>query len=471
MRNKTEQNLERNNIRSNSYNIKNNNYFQQSNNFGMVKSIQEIKNLENNGERNEMNENINQLIGSYDLKLIDKNSNNDNRNINNFRKNESHFRQSNKKMLNNMHKQSKDINEYPQDKIKTQEPLKININGTFINIIYLLDTTYSMKKNKDIIYSLKNINDTLKSQFKNIQFGFVLYKDFYFEPSSLELYQSHIKVYPPSKASFINDEINFIGGYDYAEDWANAYYEISQLKLNYNYQNIIIHFCDSGAHGEKFSDYDHKNKQVKLLLRALELCAKKKFKIIGLLYNEFARKSFLACSKIYEGYYNLVDLTLDDMTEENNFYNIILENINYALKNEKNMTFLDDYSQIIDFENDFDWGKKKVNMTKLINIKNRDNNNSKYIFLPKLNGDNIKEINKFVKSSSNLYLDPNTGIYDNCNFLIKTGIKQGCIGDCYLISPIISLIYNKIPLLNIYFTKLIMIKIQKTSKCIYMKMV
>ena len=92
-------------------------------------------------------------------------------------------------------------------------------------------------------------------------------------------------------------------------------------------------------------------------------------------------------------------------------------------------------------------------MTKLINIKNRDNNNSKYIFLPKLNGDNIKEINKFVKSSSNLYLDPNTGIYDNCNFLIKTGIKQGCIGDCYLISPIISLIYNKIPLTEYVFYK------------------
>lgn len=47
------------------------------------------------------------------------------------------------------------------------------------------------------------------------------------------------------------------------------------------------------------------------------------------------------------------------MTEGNNFYNIILENINYALNNEKNMTFLDDYSQIKDFENDFDWGKKR----------------------------------------------------------------------------------------------------------------
>ena len=104
-----------------------------------------------------------------------------------------------------------------------------------------------------------------------------LYKDFYIEPFSLELNQSHIKVYPPSKESFINDEINFIGGYDYAEDWANAYYEISKLDLSYNYQNIIIHFCDSGAHGKKFSDYDYKNKQEALLFQALDLCAKKKF--------------------------------------------------------------------------------------------------------------------------------------------------------------------------------------------------
>ena len=108
----------------------------------------------------------------------------------------------------------------------------------------------------------------------------MLYKDFYIEPFSLELNQSHIKVYPPSKASFINDEINFIGGYDYAEDWANAYYEISQLELIYNFQNIIIHFCDSGAHGDKFSDYDYKNKQEILLFRALELFAKKNLKLL-----------------------------------------------------------------------------------------------------------------------------------------------------------------------------------------------
>ena len=315
-----------------------------------------------------------------------------------------------------------------------------NKDPTLINIIYLIDTTLSMNKNKEIVYSLKNINDALKLKFVNIQFGFVLYKDFYIEEYSLKLNQSHIKVYPPSKKSFINNDIDFIAGYDYAEDWANAYYEISQLHLDYdNYQNIIIHFCDSGAHGKRFSDYDYKNEQENLLIEALNFCALKKFKIIGLLYNEFARKSFLACAKIYKGYYNLVDLTLEDITKTNNFYKIIFENINYALINKKNMTFLDDYSQIKDYENDFDWKNLIVNMTKLKDVKNKNFNNLYYLFLPILKGTDIQQINKFVKSSPTPNFDP------------KTGLKQGYIGDCYLISPIISLIYNKIPLTEYIF--------------------
>ena len=97
------------------------------------------------------------------------------------------------------------------------------------------------------------------------------------------------------------------------------------------------------------------------------------------------------------------------MTEENRFYEKIFENIKDALENKKNMTFLDDYSQIEDFENDFDWGQKKVNMTILKNIKNKYFNNLKYIFLPILNGTDIKGINKFVKSNPTPYLDPKTG--------------------------------------------------------------
>ena len=92
-------------------------------------------------------------------------------------------------------------------------------------------------------------------------------------------------------------------------------------------------------------------------------------------------------------------------------------------------------------------------MTQLKDIKNKYNNNLYYIFLPALNGADIKEINEFVKSSPTPYFDPETENYDNDNCFIKTGLKQGKLGDCYLISPIISLIYNKIPLTEYIFPK------------------
>ena len=116
--------------------------------------------------------------GNYLLQLkypLHENSDNANINIDNISITQNDFRYSNTAFLNNIQKQSMDRNAYLQDYVKSLK--KINMNYTFINIIYLLDTTYSMKKNKDIVYSLKNINDTLKSEFKNIQFGFVLYKD------------------------------------------------------------------------------------------------------------------------------------------------------------------------------------------------------------------------------------------------------------------------------------------------------
>ena len=278
---------------------------------------------------------------------------------------------------------------------------------TFINIIYIFDTTYSMKKNESIIKSFKSINDSLKKEYQNIQFGFILYKDFDIPQDSLELNQGHIKVYPPSKDSFLKDKIIFEGGNDFAEDWANAYYELSQLVLDEKYQNIVIHFCDAGAHGHKFSYYDDKNNQEKLLIQALNKCAKKNFKIIGLLYNDFSRKSFLTCAKLYEGYYKIEDLTnFDIINYFIDFQRNISGNIKYALKNDNNLTKinnnygtnvfkmdskikrinqLDNYSIIEGFENDFYWGELNINMKKLKYIHNKYNNYGFYIFLPILN--------------------------------------------------------------------------------------
>ena len=344
------------------------------------------------------------------------------------------------------------------EKLENKEEQKDNRNETFINIIYLLDTTYSMEKNSFIIGSIEHVNDSLKKEYKNIQFGFVLYQDFIGNTNILKLGQDHIKVFPPSKEGFIKEIIKFEGGEDYAEDWANAFYEISNLEVNQNHQNIIIHFCDAGAHGNKFSDYDYKNNQEKLLIEALNYCAEKKFKIIGLLYNQFARKSFLACSKLYKGYYNLIDLTC---YLEINFLKIIPENIKYALQNKKSLNhFDDDYSQIESFEDSFVWEyedfpgeliKYKCKMLKLNNIKNKFCINNDYNFVPDLNGSNAKEINELLDSAPTpVYIDEKA-YYNNDECKLKTGIKQGKIGDCYLISPLISILYSKIPIVEYIF--------------------
>ena len=323
-----------------------------------------------------------------------------------------------------------------------------NRDETYLNIIYLLDTTYSMKKNRHIIDWIKDINEGLKLEYKNIQFGFVLYKDFICPPSHLILNQDHIKVYSPSKKSFIDENIIYNGGYDYAEDWANSFYEISQLKLDKNYQNIVIHFCDSGAHGKKFSDYCYINSQEELLKKALEYCAEKKIKIIGLLFNQFSQKSFISCAKLYKGYYNLVDLTYTEINYLT-FYKTISDNIKNAKENKKFFTSLDDYSEIVGFEDDFDWDEYKCKMMELKNIKNKYYNSNYYYFLPIINGRQVKEINEFLGYAPTPVLE--NGNYNNKECLIKTGIKQGHIGDCYLISSMISILYSKIPLTEYIF--------------------
>lgn len=143
---------------------------------------------------------------------------------------------------------------------------QLNKDNTLISLIYLVDLTYSMEKYRDFISNIENINKALKEKYNNIIFGSILYRDFDdIKSKTLKLNLNHIKVTKPSS---LDDNmiipIEFIGGGDYAEDWANSYYEISQLNIDYNYEKIVIHFCDSGAHGKRFSDYDENNEQEKL---------------------------------------------------------------------------------------------------------------------------------------------------------------------------------------------------------------
>ena len=63
-------------------------------------------------------------------------------------------------------------------------------------------------------------------------------------------------------------------------------------------ENIVIHLCDSNTHGTKFFDYDNNNNEEILLIIALQQCRIKNIKFIGLLIDDFARKSFLECKKL-----------------------------------------------------------------------------------------------------------------------------------------------------------------------------
>ena len=284
------------------------------------------------------------------------------------------------------------------------------------NIIYLLDITYSMNRYKKIIYSLETLNKKLISNCEDLKIGYVLYKDYIDDiNNNLQLGQDHIKVIPPSSESInIQDNENFIfdGGDDYAEDWANPLNEISNLALNKD-TNLVIHICDSGAHGNRFSNYCNKKEQEGLLIKALNNCSKKSIKIIGIMIDNYAKQSFLECQKIYlknEGYYNIIDLTelSGNNYNENNFINTIIDSIENALNNK-----ITEIKQNIGEENnslkeikeeDFTFHELEVKMRKLSQIETYKDKH--FCFLPRIeNTDEIESIQ---------------------------GIKQGAIGDCYL---------------------------------------
>ena len=311
-----------------------------------------------------------------------------------------------------------------------------------LNIIYLIDITFSMNKYKELIFTIEEVNKELKTIYNDIKIGYVLYKDFKSNKNNkLKIGQSHVIVINPSPDLINiknNSKFKFDGGDDYAEDWANPLYAVSKLDLK-GTENIIIHLSDSGAHGNKFSDYCNKNEQENFLVEALKQCNKSNIKIIGIILNNFAKKSYFECQKIYKefkGYYNCVDITqlIKDNNNNNDkewFINIITDNINNALsnkvnQNENSINYTNKQLNNLE-EKDFSFKDKYlVKMRKLSQIDNYKN--KKFSFLPKITNDNKQEIIQ--------------------------GIKQGNIGDCYLISSILSMV-SKFPLIFQYiFPKL-----------------
>lgn len=283
------------------------------------------------------------------------------------------------------------------------------------NIIYLIDTTFSMKKFETFIRSLPKLNQKLKDKFTKIKIGYVLYKD----NNNTEDYE-HIKIYKPSKSSInIPKDLEFSGGYDYSENWGLPINNISKL-VNESEQNIVIHICDSNAYGKRFSDYDERNDKEEVLINALKKCVGKNVKFIGLLVDDFATKSFYECKKIYNkfnGYYEIIGL------EEGKFINInynssslstLCKKLTIKIKNILNGEYNIVQNNFYEIdEQDFQYKNLLIKMKPLY------------------------EIEKYKGKKFTLL--PSEG------FDKKTGITQGCIGNCYLISSIISM--TRIPLI------------------------
>ena len=314
--------------------------------------------------------------------------------------------------------------------LRNTKAFRIKESFNIINIIYLIDTTHSMKKYKKLIYSIPIMNKELKGLLSKdkLKIGYILYKDYY-SPFNIKENNKHIQIIPPSSKNiniYIQKYIKFEGGNDYSEDWANPILKINELIEGNEKANIVIHFSDANAHGSRFSEYDNKDIEENLLVKALTLCSKMKIKFLGIMLSSFARKSFYECKKIYNnlrGFYDVFEINdiktiYHDINQR--IINIVNNNYNnsYNIQDDENLGINE-----ID-ENDFIYKNKEVVMEVVMKPIYEINGykGQSFTFLPK------KKLEGFNKNE---------------------GIMQGYIGDCYLISSILSMV-GQFPLIFSY---------------------
>ena len=302
--------------------------------------------------------------------------------------------------------------------LRNTRAFRIKESFNIINIIYLIDTTRSMKKYEKLIYSIPTMNKEIKSLLSKdkLKIGYILYKDFY-SPFNINENNKHIQIIPPSSKNiniYIKNYIKFEGGNDYSEDWANPILKINELIEGNEKANIVIHFSDANAHGSRFSEYDNKDIEENLLIKALTLCSKKKINFIGIMLSSFARKSFYECKKIYNnlrGFYDVFEIN-DIKTIYHDINQRIINIVNNNYNNSYNSEDDDENLGMNEIdENDFIYKNMKVVMKPIYEINGYKGQS--FTFLPK------KKLEGFNKNE---------------------GIVQGYIGDCYLISSILSMV-------------------------------
>ena len=214
--------------------------------------------------------------------------------------------------------------------LKTDKTNYLDINlirKKSFNIIYLIDIPISMKKFKKFIFSLSKINSELKQQFPAMKIGYILCTDFKINEDDKS--GKYILIYEPSDIDInISEFHKYPYEFDYYEDWSYPIFQISKI-VKEKEPYIVIHICDSYIQEKIFFENDYIEKEKKNYINVLKMCKKKNVKFIGLIIDDYTRKSFYEYKKIYnklDGYYDIIDILSKNCVSEYS-----MDQINYIL--------------------------------------------------------------------------------------------------------------------------------------------
>ena len=200
----------------------------------------------------------------------------------------------------------------PEIKEDVKIDIKNNILNKDIDIVYLIDATYSMGSEiiaakENVIKIFKELKNEYKDYNYDFRFGAVFYRDKIDKPKTDkdEYFQFTDNIKELEKNI---EKVKESGGGDIPEDWVGGY-DIALNKMEWRDGiKLIIHITDAGAHGTEFSKNDKKHDdQGPLLYQKIEECVKRNINIIGFKISDVPSQSFKKVSEIYNDYkmYNM----------------------------------------------------------------------------------------------------------------------------------------------------------------------
>ena len=200
---------------------------------------------------------------------------------------------------------NKNYNNNVEHKANDNKNKKSKKKKKIIDIVYLIDSTYSMGIEAKTASKLVINNSTqLLKNYKNndYQFGIIFYND----PIDCKTdFNGYFQLtHDINKLKKFCDKWDIQNGEDEAEDWVGGYeIALSEIKWR-NGDKIIVHITDSPAHGKKYSKNsgdNHIEESFELQLdNIMERCAKENIRIIGIYKTKCSKECFIECKKIYD---------------------------------------------------------------------------------------------------------------------------------------------------------------------------